>query len=81
MASTADRIKALVAENLEVDGQSVGPVDDLNTSLSALGVSSVDIIAFGRLVVKEFGIDMSADDCGKIPTLTALVEFVDAQSG
>ncbi len=80
MASTADRIKVLVAENLEVDGQSVGPVNDLNTSLSALGVSSVDIVAFGRLVVNEFGIDMTADDCVKVPTLAALVEFVDAQS-
>ncbi len=81
MASTADRIKALVSENLEVDGQSVGPVNDMNTSLSDLGVSSVDIVAFGRLVVNEFGISMSADDCTKIPTLAALVEFVDAQAG
>ncbi len=81
MASTADRIKALVSENLEVDGQSVGPVDDLNTSLSDLGVSSVDIVAFGRVVVSEFGISMSAEDCADIPTLAALVDFVDAQSG
>ena len=80
MASTADRIKVLVSENLEVDGKSVGPVGDMNTSLSALGVSSVDIVAFGRLVVNEFGIDMSADDCANIPTLAALVDFVDAQS-
>lgn len=80
MASTADRIKALVSENLEVDGKSVGPVDDMNTSLSALGVSSVDIVAFGRLVINEFGISMSAEDCAKVPTLAALVDFVDAQS-
>ncbi|MYA60940.1 MAG: acyl carrier protein [Chloroflexi bacterium] len=81
MASTADRIKALVSENLEVDGQSVGPVNDLNTSLSDLGVSSVDIVAFGRLVVNEFGISMSAEDCADIPTLADLVKFVDGQSG
>lgn len=81
MASTAERIKALVTENLEVDGKPVGPVNDMSSSLSDLGVSSVDIVAFGRLVVNEFGISMSADDCGKIPTLAALVEFVDAQSG
>lgn len=79
MASTADRIKALVSENLEVDGQSV-QVDDLNTGLSDLGVSSVDIVAFGRVVVKEFGISMSVEDCGNIPTLAALADFVDAQS-
>ena len=80
MASTADRIKSLVSENLEVDGQSVA-VDDLDTSLSALGVSSVDIVAFGRVVVKEFDIDMTVDDCAKVPTLAALVEFIDGQSG
>ncbi len=79
MASTADRIKRLVSENLEVDGQSVGPVNDLNSNLSDLGVSSVDIVAFGRLVVQEFGVTMEPADCGKIPTLQALVEFVDAQ--
>ncbi len=80
MASTADRIKSLVSENLEVDGKPLGPVDNLDTSLSDLGVSSVDIVSFGRVVVKEFGISMSAEDCANIPTLSALVDFVDAQS-
>ncbi len=81
MASTADRINSLVSENLEVDGKPLGPVDNLDTSLSDLGVSSVDIVSFGRVVVKEFGISMSAEDCANIPTLSALVDFVDAQSG
>ena len=80
MASTADRIKSLVSENLEVDGKPLGPVDNLDTSLSDLGVSSVDIVSFGRVVVKEFGISMSAEDCANIPTLSALVDFVNAQS-
>ena len=80
MASTADRVRTLVAENLEVDGKSVGPIDDLNTSLSDAGVSSVDIVAFGRLVVKEFGISLTVEDCSNISTLAGLVDHIDSQS-
>ncbi len=80
MASTADRVRTLVAENLEVDGKSVGPIDDLNTSLSDAGVSSVDIVAFGRLVVKEFGISLTVEDCANISTLAGLVDHIDSQS-
>ena len=77
MASTADRLKQLISENLEVDGKPVGDLGDLNVSLSSLGVSSVDIVSFGRMVVKEFNTPLTAEDCVQIETLQALVDRID----
>lgn len=77
MASTADRLKQLISENLEVDGKPVGDLGDLNVSLSSLGVSSVDIVAFGRLVVKEFNLPLTPEDCVQIETLQALADRID----
>lgn len=77
MASTADRVRALVSSNLEVDGKSVNVGDDLNVSLTSLGVSSVDIVSFGRAANEEFGLSLTVEDCANIPTLQALVDRID----
>ena len=77
MASTADRVRELVSSNLEVDGKSVTVGDDLNVSLTSLGVSSVDIVSFGRAANEEFGLSLTVEDCANIPTLQALVDRID----
>lgn len=59
MATTADRIRKLIADNLEVDGQPIAVPDDLNLNLSEAGVSSVDIVAFGKLVAEEFNLEFT----------------------
>ncbi len=53
MASTEERIRELVDENLEVDGRPLGKPLDLNTNLIEAGVSSMDAVAF-----------MQVADCG-----------------
>ena len=78
MATTEDRVRQLVAENLEVDGQPLDPSLDLDASLSEHGVPSMDIVAFARLVALEFDLVFSAEDCARLKNLRALVEFVDA---
>ncbi len=77
MASTADRVRELVNSNLEVDGKSVSVGDDLNVSLTSLGVSSVDIVSFGRLANEEFGLSLTVEDCANIATLQELVDRID----
>ena len=77
MASTADRVRELVNSNLEVDGKSVNVGDDLNVSLTGLGVSSVDVVSFGKLANEEFNLGLSVEDCANIPTLQALVDRID----
>lgn len=53
MASTEDRLRTLIAENLEVDGQPIALPDDLNISLMEAGISSVDLVAFAKLVAQD----------------------------
>ena len=78
MATTEDRVRQLVAENLEVDGQPLDPSLDLDAGLSEHGVPSMDIVAFARLVALEFDLVFSAEDCARLKNLRALVEFIDA---
>ena len=59
MASTAERIRNLIAENLEVDGQPIALPDDLNISLQEAGISSVDLVAFAKVVAQEFDVEFT----------------------
>ena len=77
MASTADRLRAMVSSNLEVDGKPVNVGDDLNVGLTDLGVSSVDVVAFAKLANDEFDLSLTVEDCANIPTLQALVDRID----
>ena len=80
MASTAERIKALVDDNIEVDGQALDIPDDMNFSLAAAGVSSMDLVALGKLIAGEFGITFTLDDCAALDNLTKVVAFVDGKA-
>ena len=80
MASTADRIKKLVEENLEVDGQAVSVPDDLNANLSDAGVPSMDFVAFAKVVVAEFDVPLMPEDCAGFSTLKDLAAYIDAQA-
>ena len=80
MASTADRIKKLVEENLEVDGQPVSVPDDLNANLSDAGVPSMDFVAFAKVIVAEFDVPLTPEDCAGFSTLKDLAAYIDAQA-
>lgn len=77
MATTEQRIRQLVSENLEVDGQPVDLSGDLNTSLGALGVSSLDVVAFAKLVSEEFNITFTIEDCETVNTIQKLIDHID----
>ena len=79
MASTAERIRNLIAENLEVDGQPIALPDDLNNiSLQEAGISSVDLVAFAKVVAQEFDVEFTLEDCGDVKSVQELVERLDA---
>lgn len=80
MASTAERIRALVDDNIEVDGQALDIPDDMNFSLAAAGVSSMDLVALGKLIASEFDITFTLDDCAALDNLTKVVAFVDSKA-
>ena len=80
MPSTEDRVRKLIADNLEVDGQSVGDSVDFSQSLTDIGVSSMDVVAFARVIQQEFNVQFTPENCAELTSLTQLVGFLDAQS-
>ena len=80
MASIEDRVRKLIAENLEVDGKPVDSSMALTSSLSDAGVSSLDIVSFGRVIQEEFGIKLTPECCEDLNTLGQLVTFLDTHA-
>ena len=80
MPSTEERIRKLVADNLEVGGEPLGESLDLNTSLSDAGVSSMDIVAFAKVIQDEFGVAFTAQDCAELQSLSQVITFLDARA-
>lgn len=75
MASTESRLKALISEHLDL-----GREPALDGGFSTAGVSSMDAVAFMRIVEKEFGISIPPEDCSKIGTFRELVAHLDAKT-
>ena len=72
MASTADRIRKIVADNFDFDGEL-----DFDVKFTESGASSADFIAFFKIVNDEFGLGMVAGDCREFETLNELVKYID----
>ena len=80
MPSTEERIRKLIADNLEVDGRPINDVN-LNASLRDIGVPSVDIVAFARLVQEEFSIQFGVEQCTELTNLSEVIAYLDANAG
>ena len=80
MASTEERVRSLIAANLEVDGKPVDSSADASSSLSDLGVSSMDIVSFGRVLSEEFGIRLTPECCEELNSIGQLIEFLEANA-
>lgn len=76
MAATEDRIRELVRDNLDLDQD-----PNFDASLSDSGVSSVDAIAFMKVVSQEFNVEITPDDLGQIMNLRDLSAFIDSRTG
>lgn len=74
MSGTEDRLRTLITENLDIDYD-----PDFDRSFSDIGVSSVDAIAFFKLVNQEFGLGLVANECAQFDNLRELVSYIDAR--
>ena len=80
MASTEERVRTLIADNLEVDGKPVDSNMALSSSLGDQGVSSMDMVSFVRVIQSEFGIKFAVEQCTELKNLQQLIEFIDSKS-
>ncbi|MYH39877.1 MAG: acyl carrier protein [Candidatus Dadabacteria bacterium] len=80
MASTEERLRQLADENLEVDGQPVGKLLDLDKGLADVGVSSMDAVAFAKVLVLEFNVSLLPEKAGEIQTIGDLIAYLEANA-
>ncbi len=79
MASIEERLRQLADENLEVDGKPLNL--DPSKNLFDLGLSSLDIIAFGKVVAREFNVPPFTDEKGaEIKSFRDLITYLEANA-
>ncbi len=76
MSSTETRLRTIISDNLDLDHD-----PDFDRAFSDAGVSSVEAVAFFKMVNQEFELNMVAEDCLQFTTLRELVTFIDARAG
>ena len=76
MAGTESRLRALIDEHLALDHE-----PSLGGGFADSGISSVDAVAFMRIVEREFNVSIPPEDCGKIGTFGELVAHLDSKIG
>ena len=80
MANTEERLRKLVDENLEFEGRQKGTPLNLDSSLRDSGASSVDLVAFAKLIDKEFDVELSPEDCDNYSSIGELISALDSQA-
>ena len=74
MSNTETRLLALINENMDLGRD---PDFDLPFGQAA-GVSSMDCVAFYKLVSKEFGLDITPEEWVGVGSLRGLAAHIDA---
>ncbi len=75
MASVEQRLSDLAKENLDL-----GHEPDLDLKFSESDVSSVDAVAFVKLVNQEFGIEIPPEDLAELDTMRSLASYIEAHA-
>lgn len=80
MASIEERLRQLADENLEVDGQPVGKLLDPDKGFADLGVSSMDVVSFAKVIEQEFNVSLLPGKVGEISTIADLIAYLEANA-
>lgn len=75
MSSVEQRLSDLAKENLDL-----GHEPDLDLKFSESDVSSIDAVAFIKLVNQEFGITIPPEDLAGLDTMRSLAKYIEANA-
>ncbi|MDE2873970.1 MAG: phosphopantetheine-binding protein [Gemmatimonadota bacterium] len=76
MTGTESRLVELMDEHLDL-----GREPDLNRGFADSGISSLNAVAFIKVVEREFGVAVAPEDCDKITTLGNLIAYLESKLG
>lgn len=80
MASVEERLRQLADENLEVDGQPLGKLLDPDKGFADLGVSSMDVVSFAKVLEQEFNVSLLPGKVGEIQNFGELIAYLEANA-
>ena len=76
MAETESRLMALIDEHLDLDD-----APELDRGFADSGISSLNAVAFMKVVEREFDVVIPPEDCDKVGTLGKLIAYLDSKLG
>ena len=76
MNSIEDRIRQLVRDNLDISHDI-----DFDASFGQFDISSMDAVAFAKLVGQEFGQQIPPEDFVQIQNLRGLADYLGSNAG
>ena len=74
MSATQERIKKIIASSFDIGHEPV-----FNAQLTEIEATSMEAVAFFKLVNDEFGLGMDIEDFAKFQTLQELADHIDAR--
>ena len=77
MASVAERVIEIVAEQLGVDKEKITPETSF---VNDLGADSLDTVELVMAFEEEFGIEIPDEDAEKITRVKEAVEYIDSHA-
>ena len=75
MSATEERLRTLVDEHLDV-GRDV----NFDAKLADAGVSSVDTVAFLKVITQEFNVSIPPEDYAGLQTMRDLIGYLDSRT-
>ncbi len=73
MATVEDRIKAVTAQILKLDPETIKPEHSFTADLGAESVQSIELVA---MFEEEFGIEMDEDAALSVETVAKAVQYI-----
>ena len=77
MSDTAERVKKIVVDHLNVDADKV---TDNASFIEDLGADSLDTVELVMAFEEEFGIEIPDEDAEKITRVKEAIEYIDAHA-